>query len=90
MVERVPEGAIAWTKQTKTIMLHILLDFLYMKSEVAMQEVGPILQKHLGLDDADMEEVLGRFRGEMRDQFASHPDFPGSGLARVLAEEEKE
>lgn len=60
-----------------------------MGSEVDMQEVGPILQQHLGLDDADMDEVMARFRGEMRDRFASHPNFPGSRLARVLAEEDK-
>jgi hypothetical protein len=74
----------------KTRMLAILKDLVFIKSAIEIEEVGPILERHLGLSPADMEEVMERFRGEMRDMFANHPMYPGSQLAKALDEESSE
>lgn len=73
----------------KAAMLGILLELLTVECDIDLEEVGPILQRHLGLGEADMDEVMNRFAGEVRDAFAAHPAYTGSRLAQALDEAER-
>lgn len=73
-------------EQAKTIMLNIMLDLLYIDSEIDMREVGPILEKHLGLDSDDIKEVMNRFNGELRERYINHPQLANSPLGRLLSQ----
>lgn len=71
-------------EEAKTILLKILLDLVFVD---AMENVPPIIAKHLGLNEQDELEVIGRFKGEIRETFINHPHFPGSDLAKSLNDE---
>jgi hypothetical protein len=74
-------------EEAKTIMLAIMHDLLDADDWV---DVLSIISEHLRLNKRDRDEVWNRFYGELRDAFINEPTFPGSQLAKNIAEAEQE
>lgn len=73
-------------EKAKNILFNILVDLTYVECDIDIREVGPILEKHLGLDAKDSKEVMDRYVGEIRERYISQSEYAGSNLEQALAQ----
>lgn len=64
------------------ILLNILRDAHQQMIKVA--PLGPILQKHLGISDEEIGEIMEIVKADIREECISLPGYEQSGLANIL------